>query len=426
MRHPAISWRSGLSALDAPMRALTVCAAVWLALIAPQAQARQPSAAAPAPAAPPSAPSVKVYGIVHVAVTGGYGAPESYGRPNYSAVTGASNPVTFAGVDEASTSFQVAQSRFGIRAGEGSPIVGTLELDFIDFNLSSPTVVSKPRLRVASVSWRVSEHDQVIAGQLWDLFAPVQPHHANLVGGHFTAGNLSFMRDQVIWLHSRDTWEVGGALGLPGANGAEALNDLEHGLVPTAALRAAYKPNAKSVVGVGGIATSLRLSQTQRMTVYGAALHTSWQFSPQLEVRGELYAGQNMANIGQLTLAQGHAGGDVREAGGWVSIQQGVAEDHALAVALGMAQILNPEDMLSGYVAATPDAPARRVLSRGLGVERNIHARLSWFTQVSPQLKTFVEPSLLLTRHRLEAVDQGSVSPDQRSVGAQLGMLYTF
>lgn len=370
-------------------------------------------------------PDFKFYGIIKTAVEGAYGAPESFGHPNFSAVTSASHPVVFNDREEVFTSFQVAQTRFGFKLSQG-PVLGKIELDFIDFNKSTPTLASQPRLRVASLDWKLSEHDTLSVGQQWDLFAHIQPHHLNIVGAHFTAGNLSFMRDQIIWLHQRPKLDVGVAVGLPGANGAESLNNLERGLVPTVSARAGYKINEKSVVGVSGIGTSVRLSDEDRLTVYGAALYLSWAISPSFELRGESYFGQNLANIGQLTLGAGHKDADVREVGAWLSLKQQATQVHGFSLTAGMAQVLNTEDMLLGYTPAAGTAAATRSLGQGLGMERNIHVRLSWSANVADGLKVFTEPYVLASRFKLAAQDKGSHSANTQTYGAQAGLLYGF
>lgn len=371
-------------------------------------------------------PAFKFYGIIKTAAEGAHGAPESFGNANFSAVTNASNPVTTADRDTAFTSFQVAQTRFGFMLGEGSAVVAKLELDFIDFGKSTPTLTSLPRLRVASLDWKLSEHDTLSVGQQWDLFAHIQPMHWNIVGAHFTAGNLSFMRDQIIWLHQRPKLELGVAAGLPNANGQGSVGNIERSLVPTLSARVAYKPNAKSAIGISGIGTSLRISPDDRLTVYGAALYTNLAISERFELRGEAYFGQNLANIGQLTLATGRADADIREVGGWLSAKQKLTQAHSLSLTAGMAQVLNTAELLPGYTPATMTTQATRSLGQGLGLERNAHVRLSWTTDVGHNLKLMLEPYWLGTKHKLETTQPASVNATTHTFGAQAGLIYPF
>lgn len=377
-------------------------------------------------AKPPSKPLVRPYGLLKLAAEGAYGAPESFGRANFSAVTSAAHPVSFGGGEAFFTSFQVAQSRFGLKVGEGTGVVGTLEMDFIDFGQSSPTTSSKPRLRVASVDWSFSERSTLSVGQQWDLFAHVQPLHMNLVGAHFTAGNVSFMRDQIKLLHRRQDVEVAVALGLPGANGTESLNNLERGLVPTVAARVSYLPNPKSELGVSGIVTSLRMGDEDRLGVYGAALHMSWVLSERVELRGEGYWGQNLGNIGQLSLAQGSQGQDLRELGGWVSVKHQLSLRHGWTLSVGGAQVLNEDELRLGYVPATMTSGATRALGQGLGARRNVHVRLGWVSMLSQGFKVFVEPYGLWTIYKLTPADAQRVGEGSRSLGAQTGVVYSF
>lgn len=384
------------------------------------------SFAAAAQAEDNAAPTFKFYGIIKTAAEGAYGAPESFGNANFSAVTNAAHPVTVADRDAALSSFQVAQTRFGFMLGAGSPVVAKLELDFIDFGKSTPTLTSLPRLRVASIDWKISAHNTLSVGQQWDLFAHIQPHHWNIVGAHFTAGNLSFMRDQIIWLHQRPKLELGFAAGLPNANGQGSIGNIERSLAPTLSARAAYKPNEQSAIGVSAIGTSLRLTDDDRLTVYGAALYTTLALSARLELRAEAYYGQNLANIGQLTLATGRADADLKEVGGWLSVKHKLTQAHSLALTAGMAQIINAEDLLPGYLPATMTTPATRALGQGLGLERNAHVRLSWTTDVGHNLKLMAEPYWLMSKHKLNAQDQASFKATTQTFGAQAGLIYPF
>src|SRR5690606_8446187 len=67
-----------------------------------------------------------------------------------------------------------------------------------------------------------------------------------------------------------------------------------------------------------------------------------------LNVRAELYGGQNLNNLGALVLGQGNAAEDVSEVGGWVSGKY-TMDVHAAYLVAGAAFVLNPSDMALGY-----------------------------------------------------------------------------
>ena len=56
---------------------------------------------------------------------------QSYGYATATAPTSAANPGLYAHPDKTLLTFQVQQTRAGLVVGEGTPVRGTLEVDFI-------------------------------------------------------------------------------------------------------------------------------------------------------------------------------------------------------------------------------------------------------------------------------------------------------
>lgn len=359
------------------------CLALLLAAPSSQAQGAGPPAAAPtapagvAPNPPPASsaaetPLVRVYGTLNPRVVVSAAATESFTQQDMVAVTAAANHALATQPQYDRFSLQVQQSRFGLWVGERGPVRGQVELDFVDFAKATPTVQALPRLRIARVDWRVTPEDMFSVGQDWDLAAPLNPYTIDMVGALFQGGNQGFMRLQVRYLHMGPHAEVGAALGFPGANplARESLQELG---LPTFAARGAVL-FGKSRVGLSALATRLTLAGPagageRAALATHADLFAEWVPSAATTLRMELSVGQNTANLGMLSLAQGSFAADNREASGFVSAKHVFTERHAVYGSAGFARLLTPERAVPSYAYAPgPDgAPPALGTGRGRG-----------------------------------------------------------
>ncbi|WP_437909636.1 hypothetical protein WME95_18170 [Sorangium sp. So ce327] len=412
------------------------------------AQQAAPGAAAPTPVeAPPPAPPpppveqkkaddkplVRVYGILKPTVVVGNGL-ESFGNPNYSAPTAAVNPLFLADPDAVGLTFQAQQTRVGVAVGEGSPVKGQVELDFIDFGKSSPAQGMSLRVRQAFLDWTPAEGHKLTLGQTWDLFSPLNTHTYNLVGGMFQSGNSGFMRHQFMYLANVGSLEVGAALGLVSQNVTAILNNVEYSRTPTVSLRASYRAEKTAWVGASVIGTRLafdaNLPTEEGRLALGGNLFGEIT-SGALNVRAEAYGGKNLANLGLLTLGQGYRTDDVAEVGGWVSGKV-TFDKHSLHLVAGTAMVLSTEEMQLGYTPGTPaaggtpaTAPAR-VGANGPGIERNVTLRAGYAFAPLKGLSIVLEPSLLLTRHKLDPAAAAQHDADRTGLAVEAGGLYQF
>ncbi len=411
---------------------------------APQPPAQSPAAPLVA-ATPPSRPLVEAsptglklpggievvwYGIVKPTVVVGTGV-ESFGAQSHVATTAAQNPVfaSPAGTpDAAALSFQVAQSRFGLTAGTKT-VGGKIELDFVQFQMASPVQAGFPRVRQAYVFYEPVEGHQLSVGQMWDTFSPLTSHTFDLVGGLFQAGNTGFMRDQIAYRMDLSRLELTAAVGMPAQNTSAQLSPLEYGLVPTFALRVAYKKKGELYAGLSGIVTEVGITKDLSRTAGGANGFVDATFGP-VNLRAEAFAGQNLNNLGLLTLSQGTLESNVGEVGGWLSAKVKVSSLHALHVLGGVAAVTNPSGMRAGYTPATVGADgkttaATRVAANGPGIERNIALRAGYSLSPAPGLSFVIEPYVFLTEHKLVAAD-AALGANRRAFGVQSGAMYTF
>ncbi|AUX48505.1 hypothetical protein SOCE26_100430 [Sorangium cellulosum] len=410
----------------------------------PQAAAAEAAPAeAPraAPAPPPveqkkpeDKPLVRVYGIVKPTVVVGNGL-ESFGNPNYVAPAAAANPLFLPDPDAVGLSFQAQQTRIGVAVGEGTPVRAQVEVDLVDFAKSSPAQAMSLRVRQAFVEWSPADGHKLTLGQLWDVFSPLNTHTYNIVGGLFQSGNSGFVRHQFIYLANLGNVELGAALGLVSQNVTAILNNVEYSRTPTAALRASYRAEKTAWVGASLIGTQLTFDANQpteegRLALGGNLFAELTAGS--LNVRAEAYGGQNLANLGALTLAQGYRTTDVTEVGGWVSGKLTFLDKHSVHLVAGAAVVASTDALRIGYTPGTPaagdvpgTAPARAA-GNGPGIERNVTLRGGYAFAPLKGLSIVVEPSLMLTRHKLDEAAAAQVDADRVGWGVETGALYSF
>jgi hypothetical protein len=413
---------------------------------APVASPLPPPAPADAPPPPPPPPPpaaaageeniFRFYGTFNPRVIAASGAVESYSQPNASAITAAGNPVFSNLPDRARASFQSAQSRVGFWLNEKGIARAQLELDFVDFAKATPTVASLPRVRIAHVDYAFHPGHTLSLGQDWDLHAPINPHGINMVGNLFVGGNTAFMRQQVKYLYTTPSLELGAALGFPAANNAAKDAALELGFLPTFAARGAYK-SGKSKVGVSAIATRLPFNletpdETFR-TAFSTALYADLFPATDTNVRAEFNYGQNGANLGLLTLAQGRSTEDLQELGGFISVRQTLSPKHAVYVLGGYQKVLDPEKVVPSYAYGTPpangEAPAfssAALASTGPGMLHNGGARVGYEFRHSRQLALVLEGFLYHSHFRLQEVDVPRADSVRTTAGVETGALLTF
>lgn len=414
--------------------ALALCAGTTVAV----SVAAQPSPPKPADA-PPAPPIIRPYALIKPTGVFASGAVESFSQPNASAATAAGNPVLTAVRDEASLTFQVAQSRLGMWFAEGSPVRGQFELDFISFDKASPTVQALPRLRIAKVEWALTDSLLLMAGQDWDLFAPVNFHTLNYVANAFQAGNTGFMRQQAKLIWHNDSLEIAGAIGLAAANaGAKALMP-EYNPLPTLAARAAVLLGPTGRIGLNVIATSWRYganTPAERKALAGSVgLYGDLTPVKPLNLRFEAYAGQNMATLGLLALGAGNTTDDIKEVGGALSAKFGFTEAHAIYGLFGLAKVLNDDKVRQSYAYPTPlpaegmpppaEASATLVAANGPGIKQNLTARLGYEYRYDKSIALMFEGFLFQTNHALDPIYDQELDATPTAVGAELGLVFT-
>ncbi|MEO8181279.1 MAG: hypothetical protein ABI895_20770 [Deltaproteobacteria bacterium] len=406
------------------------------------AQAYAAPAAPPAEAAP-APPIIRPYAVIKPTVIFTAKPVESFGQPNASGATAAANPVLSARapgdapLEDASWTFQSAMSRFGLWFNEKAPVRGQVEVDFLDFTRSSPTTGSLPRLRIAKAEWALSDSTLLVAGQDWDLFSPVNPYTMDIAVVAFQGGNTGFMRQQAKLIWHNQSLELGGAIGLAGVNnGAKALLP-EYNPLPTFAVRAAALFGAAGRVGVSAIATNWRFAAgnaAAERTAFAGGANLYGDVTPfeRFNLRFEAYYGQNLANLGALSLGTGRADEDLQEVGGFVSARYGLSDTHALYGLAAMAKVLNDEDVVPSYtygtvaMDTTPAESAATVAGTGPGITSNFSARLGYEYRYNKSIALMLEGFMFQTEHVLNADFDLDIDGDRNAFGGEACLYFTF
>lgn len=404
------------------------------------AQAAPPPADAVAAEAP-APPVIRPYAWIKPTIVFSGSPVESFSQPNAVAVTAAGNPVLSAlpgsaGTnDEAALTFQVAQSRLGFWFNERGAVRGQFEFDFVDFTKSSPTVQSLPRLRIAKVEWALDDSTVLMAGQDWDLFQPVNPYTVDIVAVAFQAGNTAFMRQQAKLIWHNDSLELGGAIGLAGINAGAKAAIPEYSRIPSFALRAAALFGKAGRIGVSALATSWRFAPDtaaeRKALAGGAGLYGDVTPAERFNIRFEAYGGQNLANLGALSLGQGNNTEDLQEIGGFVSAKYGFTDAHALYGLAGYAKVLNDEDVLPSYgyagvmMGTTPAESSATLAGTGPGIKQNLTARLGYQYTHDKTVSVMAEGFFFNTEHALNPDFDADLDETQTAVGAEVGIFFT-
>jgi hypothetical protein len=240
----------------------------------------------------------------------------------------------------------------------------------------------------------------MIVGQDWDLFSPVTTYTFDYVGLYFMAGNVGFMRQQFQFLHDSGDWEFGAAVGMAGNNPGVTDNDLEAGKSPTYSLRATRKlTNGR--IGLSGIYARLAYNTDNgdardfTTDAYGANAFYEQTMENGWAVKSELYYGQNLNNIGALSIGKGTATSNVKEYGGTLTATKKVSEKGMMFGGAGLAKADE-----KGQV--TPLAITNNVITAP-GVTSNFLSRIGYDHAITKDFSWLTEASRYETESRISA-----------------------
>lgn len=363
------------------------------------------------------APTLEAYGFIKPSVVGTFGRPSSLGRNSAVAITNAGNPA-LTDADN-SLSFQVQQTRLGVRIRPAEGVSGQLEIDFVNFDNATPTVQSRPRLRIAEVKWQASESVRVSFGQGWEAFAPMNPHHHNFVGTYFRSGNTGFMRQQLAIYFGVGGSEIGLVAGMAGINAGPNFGRWEDGVIPSGTLRATFDIGA-GTLGVAAFAASVDNPGADAQVAAGGSVWTSVDIGDDGQLRAEAVVGQGLASTGMITVGDVTPTDAVPELNMFVSFQQRIAK-HGVHVGAGISRVLDTE---VAPLAITLGDDGSLTPGGGTGIEQSISVRGGWFVRPVAPLELFVDVFGVQTAH---LVPEGSgIDGDGSVAGAEAGMVLRF
>lgn len=194
------------------------------------------------------------YGFVKADYIYATDAVLSYGRENLQAANQAKRQVQ-RGDYQNRHNIQLQDSRIGFKSKYKDKITGIIEMDFINFDQSSPNVNVRPRLRQAYIEWQITNSFQLFAGQKWDIFSPLNPDTYNIINNLFYLGNAGWMREEfgVAYKPIRDI-TISAAIGNTAVNTAASPNvGIERSPSPTFAGQVKWTPTKEHTVYLSGI-----------------------------------------------------------------------------------------------------------------------------------------------------------------------------
>jgi hypothetical protein len=325
---------------------------------------------------------------------------------------------------EQKTSFQVAQSRFGLHLQQDH-IKGIIELDFTDFT-GNAFGKSDPRLRIAELTYTPSEGPWSLrAGQGWSTFSTFGVHTFNIVGNGFRAGASGFLSQFAEARYETPHLFLAASLAQKGRNitgyalpsgGDNSLkqNETNRGL-PLATLKfeqhfdsfkwgAAYS-YAKFDLKETSLADSRRSDSALSQ---GAKIFTQLHPFADLEIRAEGYVGTNLNDLYYLTLAdrtyKNTYSRNTSEWGGFTSLKLKLNEKNQIHASYGHAAILSSiHDLNSGKII------------------KNQSLKMGYAYSPTPGLQLFAEANPMRSTYLL-AGQRKAFS----ALWGEAGVLYTF
>jgi hypothetical protein len=363
-----------------------------------------------------------LYGFLLANSTIASGGVDSLGRNNMVAYNAAANPALAPYPSRSSQSFQVQQSRLGLKLQLEDDIETLFEFDFVDFSKSSPTVAALPRLRQAKVTWHESDWTFHV-GQMWDLFSPLAPTTYNYIGHYFTSGDLGFMRLQAQALAKKGNFEHGIAIGFPSFNNQAQESTPELSKSPTLSLRETYHAGAWTY-GSSGIVGHLELpSRLRSQTPFAVNVFAQYKDTND-DINFESYYGHNTENLSLQGLGYSASLLTLKEAGFFITARRRLNEKHGLFYGAGYAKILNSENMTPSYsyVGGRPVFNLTGSTSTGYGIVQNATARLGYEYFYKKNMTAFFETAHLYTEYLYDPTDKGRWSAFRHAQIFEIGL----
>jgi hypothetical protein len=336
------------------------------------------------------------YGFVKASYLGSTRALDSFGNPNLSAPTTA-HPNTGIVSNRYQSSFQAQQSRFGLWIEADSKIKTQTEIDFFHPTTASPTTGAYPRLRIAKIVYQPNETYELILGQDWDIINQLNPFTYNIIGQNFHAGDAGFLRQQFKFkAHVNEKINLNFSIGMAMKNDGINNSIPEESNLPSFAFALKYIQNEKFYWGVSAIGTKIRIFSNNNIapyqSAYGFFLYDNLKLGSFIEILSQVFYGQNLANIGTLSLGQGSSTSNIQEWGGFVSANFALKKNISIFGGFGLDQISNSigssiYDDFSPFLNITGNKKAT------LGVKQDVSKALTFYAEANQFWTSFISTS---------------------------------
>ena len=166
------------------------------------------------------------------------------------------------------------QSRFGINVDNESRVKLKFEFDLDGAGAAANTVgvMSSDtgffRVRLANLTYKVSDEGTLTIGKKWDIFSPLQPHSYQMTTIQFWSGNTGFLTDGIDYTHKMENVTLAAEVKNAGGNPATAADNTTVKLsLPIATVRGDVTFSDQTL-GVSYMAGKLNYSRQDQTAPY--------------------------------------------------------------------------------------------------------------------------------------------------------------
>lgn len=252
--------------------------------------------------------------------------------------------------------FSVKQSRWGMKANNGSKMSAQLEFDLDgqsgNANGAANSATGIIRVRQVNLSYNMLENGTLTFGKKWTKFAGLLPHTYSTTMVGFFAGNTGFLVDGADYTHKFGAVSVSAELHNSGDNTTTKLS------TPIMGLTVDYKADG---FRIGAAYTRADLDHkvqnettNQDSEASGMKLYASTSLVKNLDFRAEYYMGENLGSIhtGGLTSAVTTDAKKYEEAGYFASLKYTLMDKYGIFAGYSNAEWDKAEEAGSNALSA--------------------------------------------------------------------------
>ncbi len=262
----------------------------------------------------------------------------------------------------------VQNSRIGFRwlgtqLSENVKLAGIFEMDFLNvLNNTAYGISPLPRIRLFSFdldgkAW------QVLFGQNWDIFSPLNTNTLSLGGNLWFQGNMGVRRPQIRFTYNMPVGDINNIKFAVSANHPANTDDLMNGGVdsgiPYGEALVQFNRKMKNgdlIVAVSGVGGDNRINSSNDKTL-GLAGSLSVPFHKLLKVAGEVQYGQDLGNF--LTYAG--VGSRIKNLAIWGQVTSSWCEKFETNVGYAIDDMRNKGNIVVGTAGASSNISRNQI-----------------------------------------------------------------